>query len=535
MNRAYCLYRISNANKNEENDIPMQKTACRAFAEKQGWEIVREFTENGVSGYKLTLKERDALLTIREDAYLKKFDILLVFMFDRIGRRDDETPFVVEYLVKSGVSVWSVCEGEQRFDNHVDKLTNYIRYWHASGESEKISERTRTRIRQLTGEGVFTGGHNAYGYDLVRGERLNKKNMPTCELQINKQEAEIVQLIFDKAVKVGYGPQRIANYLNQQQILTRKQKPWNQASINNILKNRLYTGVLRKGDMESDVRKHLQIIDVETFATAQKIRQARNNESPASENTVPRSTRGTMLLSGFLFCGHCGARMNGSLSQHTYVRKDGTVNTERYHRYRCNRSVDGLPCKCDGPLTYISTKVDTIFEKIILMLLDKLSEYSVEKITEAKYQVSISGVQDRCKTIAEQLAIAESEMSAIHNEMAASLMGKSRFSIEVLNCMEESSSKKVSGLKAEQTQAEAELADSETLRREIEHHCSKYRDIQNEYRTATLEAKKMLLSQLVRRVELRVNYKMSIELNPRFDDFVEGFINLPVGFLHKEN
>ena len=50
-------------------------------------------------------------------------------MFDRIGRRDDETPFVVEWLVRNGVSVWSVCEGEQRFDNHVDKLTNYIRYW----------------------------------------------------------------------------------------------------------------------------------------------------------------------------------------------------------------------------------------------------------------------------------------------------------------------------------------------------------------------------------------------------------------------
>ncbi len=215
----------------------MQKIACHTFAEEQGWEIIREFIENGVSGYKLTLNDRDALRTIREDAYLRKFDILLVFMFDRIGRRDDETPFVVEYLVNNGISVWSVCEGEQRFDNHVDKLTNYIRYWQASGESEKISERTRTRIRQLTEESFFTGGHNAYGYDLIRGDRLNKKNMPTCELQINEQEAEIVRLIFDKAVKEGYGPQRIANYLNQQQIMTRKQKPWNQASISNILKN----------------------------------------------------------------------------------------------------------------------------------------------------------------------------------------------------------------------------------------------------------------------------------------------------------
>ena len=94
-------------------------------------------------------------------------------MFDRIGRRDDETPFAVEWLVRNGVSVWSVCEGEQRFDNHVDKFTNYIRYWQAAGESEKISERTRTRIRQLTEEGCFTGGQCPYGYRLVRGKRLN--------------------------------------------------------------------------------------------------------------------------------------------------------------------------------------------------------------------------------------------------------------------------------------------------------------------------------------------------------------------------
>ena len=34
-------------------------------------------------------------------------------------------------------------EGQQRFDTHVDKLMNYIRYWQASGESLKTSVRTR--------------------------------------------------------------------------------------------------------------------------------------------------------------------------------------------------------------------------------------------------------------------------------------------------------------------------------------------------------------------------------------------------------
>ena len=33
-------------------------------------------------------------------------------MFDRLGRREDETPFVVEWFVKQGIKVWSTQEGE---------------------------------------------------------------------------------------------------------------------------------------------------------------------------------------------------------------------------------------------------------------------------------------------------------------------------------------------------------------------------------------------------------------------------------------
>lgn len=108
---------------------------CRNFAESQGWEIVKEFSEKGVSGFKKSAKERDELQKIQQAAMEGKFDILLVFMFDRLGRRDDETPFIVEWFTKQGIEVWSVNEGQQRFDTHVDKLMNYIRYWQASATS----------------------------------------------------------------------------------------------------------------------------------------------------------------------------------------------------------------------------------------------------------------------------------------------------------------------------------------------------------------------------------------------------------------
>lgn len=111
-NRVCCLYRVStdkqvDHNTNNEADIPMQRKACRRFAEKMGWQIVHEEQEEGVSGHKVRAASRDKLQIIKDEARKGNFDILLVFMFDRIGRIADETPFVVEWFVKNGIRVWS--------------------------------------------------------------------------------------------------------------------------------------------------------------------------------------------------------------------------------------------------------------------------------------------------------------------------------------------------------------------------------------------------------------------------------------------
>lgn len=111
--RVYCLYRVSTKGQVEKDDIPMQKQYCREFAESQGWTIIKEFAEKGVSGFKVAAADRDAIQEIRQDAEERKFDILLVFMFDRLGRRDDETPFVVEWFIRNGIEVWSAMEGQQ--------------------------------------------------------------------------------------------------------------------------------------------------------------------------------------------------------------------------------------------------------------------------------------------------------------------------------------------------------------------------------------------------------------------------------------
>ena len=82
------------------------------------------------------------------------FDVLLVFMFDRLGRRDDETPFVVEWFAKQGIRIFSVKEGEQKFESHTDSLINYIRYWQSEGESVSYTH----LYNRCTAESKSAGG-----------------------------------------------------------------------------------------------------------------------------------------------------------------------------------------------------------------------------------------------------------------------------------------------------------------------------------------------------------------------------------------
>lgn len=46
---------------------------------------------------------------------------------------------MVEWFVQSGIEVWSAEEGQQRSDNCIYKLINYIRYWQISRESPNTS------------------------------------------------------------------------------------------------------------------------------------------------------------------------------------------------------------------------------------------------------------------------------------------------------------------------------------------------------------------------------------------------------------
>lgn len=269
MKRVYTLYRVStkkqvNISEDHANDIPMQRGACQEFVKyRQDWEIVKEYEEKGVSGFKVSAKNRDAIIDLQEAALKKEFDVLLVFMFDRIGRIDDETPFIVEWFVKTaGIEVWSVKEGEQRFETHVDKLTNYIRFWQASGESEKTSIRIKTRMQQLALDGLYTGGPLPYGYRTVPSGIKNRKGQELKKYEIDMEQYVVYRQVVEKTINNGNGSYVVAHYLNDHGYKTANGNKFTSRAIRRMLSTPLARGYTNEGNTSEALQK-LKIISEE--------------------------------------------------------------------------------------------------------------------------------------------------------------------------------------------------------------------------------------------------------------------------------
>src|SRR5580700_9662979 len=76
-----ALYaRVSTLN---NQDPEMQLAELREYAGRRGWQVVEEFTDQGVSGCK---ESRPALNRMMSDACRRRFDAILVWKIDRWGR-----------------------------------------------------------------------------------------------------------------------------------------------------------------------------------------------------------------------------------------------------------------------------------------------------------------------------------------------------------------------------------------------------------------------------------------------------------------
>ena len=516
--RAYCLYRVSTLGQVEKDDIPMQKQSCREFAQQQGWTIVQEFAEKGVSGFKVSAKDRDTIQEIQRDAALGKFDVLLVYMFDRLGRREDETPFIVEWFVKNDVEVWSAIEGQQRFDSHTDKLMNYIRYWQASGESIKTSIRTKTRLGQIVQEGKFRGGVCPYGYSLVKLGRTGKKGREVNDIVKNEQEAMVVQKMFQMAVEQGHGARLIASELTKNGFYDRNGKPFHFNTVRGILKNITYVGILRSGETYSDIFPELQIVSREDYDRVQEIIRSRAATHEEQIQKAPSRAYGHALLSGNIYCGHCGGRMFASTTKR--FRHNASSN-ERIPTYKCYNRTKG-PDFCDSLTTFRAHRIDDAIKDLLKGIFDKTDKLLEKDLIDRRVDTEISTIilqLNNSKRLQRERAC---ELHRLDEQIMESLSGKGIFTPEQLKRRMDTVQNELNELTKSVLEMEGQLEEAKTLVSSIRQEVRNLKKWSEVFFDAPLETQKMIAAQMIERVTVRRGYEVDIQLSISMDQYMNG-------------
>ncbi|MBO5570110.1 MAG: recombinase family protein [Clostridia bacterium] len=520
MKKVICLYRVSTVGQVDHDDIPMQKLACREYAANHpDWEIVDEISEKGVSGYKVSTNARDAIVEIKKRALLHQFDVLLVFMFDRIGRRDDETPFVVQWFVQQGIEVWSAREGEQRFDNHVDKLLNYIRFWQASGESEKTSIRVKTKHSQMVQDGQYRGGNVPYGYKLEHQGRTNKKNQEVRDLMIDEDEASVVREIFDLLTNHGYGTNRVAQYLNDKGIKTKRGTSlWRGTSIRAIIDNPIYIGIYHMQGVQSEPFDNLRIIDDDLFHRCQQIVKGRSTKNFGEESVIFR-TDTRSLLSGIIFCGHCGCRLCYNHSHEERKLASGGTSVYDYETYRCYRKISSKKT-CSGQSTYKATALNEAVEQQVKLFLSKIQSVPKERLMELASARNEETYKVAFKQAQKDFENAEKQVAALEEEAVKALTGESQLDLTVVNSMLVKHRNKLQAAQTALEEAESRMQAEKANAKETKAQIDELLSWAECFEKADIGTKHLIVGRLIERVEVSSGYKVHIKFKISLKQFL---------------
>lgn len=530
MKRVWALYRVSTksqvSNMNDGGDIPLQENSCRKFIREQdNWQLTNELYEKGVSGWKNSTDKRDELVKIKKAAENGEFDILLVFMFDRIGRRESESPYVVQFLVEHGVEVWSVKEGQAKLEQHSDLLINYIRFWQSSGESQKTSMRVKEVMNQMNEQGEYTGGNTPYGYELIETDIPHPKKPKNMKMiKIHKEESQVIKLIFDLSSHKGYGATRIAKYLNDNGYENRGGKIWRHNTISRILRNSIYMGRRRYGIVDDNnhiksmdewklqpLNKELVIISEDQFLKTQEEIEKRKAKKG---KTLDAPTASKLLLSGVAICGYCGHKLKADYSIKKYKRKTDGVVTKTYQpRYRCHyaSNTNKHPKSNYGAKMYEEQVERVVIEVLSNLNLDSFAEeankYKHENINQKTTQLN---------KLKDQIQIKYRALDKLNDEIVKVLMGESKFTEERLNVAIDKTEKEIKQIQEQISTIEHEIDGAKIEMSDIEQLKDEFKDWTGRYKNADLPSKKMMLSRILKHVEFKdkeisVSFKLTIE------------------------
>lgn len=302
----------------DQRSLEGQEMVCRAYADKEGWEILQAFGDAERSG--TTTYGRESLFEMMAFIERNRVDFVLVEATDRLSRNAADLHMLAQFLEEADVALVTVTHGvvtDLQLAFEAIQNQQYVR---------QTAQKTR-RGQELAVEQGRISGSVTYGYKKVF--KFDERGKPINGLrEISSREAENVVWIFEEYVG-GRSTIDICKDLNGRDVPAPKGGKWGPGALTGssgaslgILRNRLYVGEFVWGrtkrrrksgkirtkptaqaDRKVSLHPELAFVPRELFDAAQAILEARG------KGRFNEWRQTDYLFSRKLYCGVCGSRV----------------------------------------------------------------------------------------------------------------------------------------------------------------------------------------------------------------------------------
>lgn len=168
--KAAIYARVSTTNHGQ--DVTMQTGELEQFTQARGWRLVDSYIDRGISGSKERRPELDRLMA---DAHKRKFDVVVVWKFDRFARSVSHLLRALETFQALGIEFVSLTEGVDT-STPTGRMVFTVLGAVAELERSLIVERVKAGLRNARAKGKRLGRPRKF-VDAARVAKLRAQGL----------------------------------------------------------------------------------------------------------------------------------------------------------------------------------------------------------------------------------------------------------------------------------------------------------------------------------------------------------------------
>lgn len=307
-------YRVSHKDEVRGISIDVQSDHVEPYVRQRAGLLLPAYVDDGKSAFSEDLTKRPAFQRLLTDAKKRQFDVVVVYLFDRFGRRMRVALQAIYELQQLGVQVESATEPN-------DWLSQGINLLMAEQYSRLLSRRMKDVRRWEASQGRHVGPVPA-GFSRERGILVPNDDIPAIVLlgRLYATGQHSLTTVADALNAAGY---------TIRDPKTGVRKLWGKYAVEEVLKNPVYRGKVVCAGETFDGKQPV-IWDDATWAAIHDAltRRSRYRHTPEAR---PKGVGG--MLTTLARCSRCGGNL--------WHQNRGAGGSRRY--YRCS-GIDRRTC-----------------------------------------------------------------------------------------------------------------------------------------------------------------------------------------------